>query len=78
MRLCHTSDWHLGKRLYGADRGAEARAALAEGIVADADLLDAGAIFGTGFPPFRGGPIHYLRGVGARSDAALAPAAQVG
>ena len=37
----------------------EARAALAEGIVADADLVDAGAIFGTGFAPFRGGPLHY-------------------
>jgi 3-hydroxyacyl-CoA dehydrogenase/enoyl-CoA hydratase/3-hydroxybutyryl-CoA epimerase len=32
---------------------------LAEGIVADADLVDAGAIFGTGFAPFRGGPLHY-------------------
>ncbi|MCC6195054.1 MAG: enoyl-CoA hydratase/isomerase family protein [Burkholderiales bacterium] len=38
---------------------AEARKALAEGIVADADLVDAGAIFGTGFAPFRGGPLHY-------------------
>jgi len=37
----------------------EAQAALAEGIVADADLVDAGAIFGTGFAPFRGGPLHY-------------------
>jgi 3-hydroxyacyl-CoA dehydrogenase / enoyl-CoA hydratase / 3-hydroxybutyryl-CoA epimerase len=38
---------------------AEAKAALAEGIVADADLVDAGAIFGIGFAPFRGGPLHY-------------------
>jgi 3-hydroxyacyl-CoA dehydrogenase / enoyl-CoA hydratase / 3-hydroxybutyryl-CoA epimerase len=38
----------------------EAEAALAEGIVADADLADAGLIFGTGFAPFRGGPLHYL------------------
>lgn len=38
---------------------AEAQAALAERIVADADLVDAGAIFGTGFAPFRGGPLHY-------------------
>ena len=37
----------------------EARKALAEGIVADADLVDAGAIFGTGFAPFTGGPLHY-------------------
>ena len=39
---------------------AEAQAALREGIVADADLVDAGAIFGTGFAPFTGGPLHYL------------------
>jgi 3-hydroxyacyl-CoA dehydrogenase/enoyl-CoA hydratase/3-hydroxybutyryl-CoA epimerase len=38
---------------------AEAKRALAEGVVADADLVDAGAIFGTGFAPFRGGPLHY-------------------
>ncbi len=37
----------------------EAKAVLAEGIVADADLIDAGLIFGTGFAPFRGGPLHY-------------------
>ena len=34
--------------------------ALADGIVEDADVLDAGMIFGTGFAPFRGGPLHYL------------------
>ena len=39
----------------------EAQAVLAEGIVADADLIDAGLIFGTGFAPFRGGPLHYSR-----------------
>jgi 3-hydroxyacyl-CoA dehydrogenase/enoyl-CoA hydratase/3-hydroxybutyryl-CoA epimerase len=39
----------------------EAEAVLREGIVADADLVDAGLIFGTGFAPFRGGPIHYQR-----------------
>jgi 3-hydroxyacyl-CoA dehydrogenase / enoyl-CoA hydratase / 3-hydroxybutyryl-CoA epimerase len=38
----------------------EAKRALDEGIVADADLADAGLIFGTGFAPFRGGPLHYL------------------
>jgi 3-hydroxyacyl-CoA dehydrogenase/enoyl-CoA hydratase/3-hydroxybutyryl-CoA epimerase len=45
----------------------EAVACLDEGIVADADLLDAGVIFGTGFAPFRGGPLHYAqeRGVEA-------------
>jgi 3-hydroxyacyl-CoA dehydrogenase/enoyl-CoA hydratase/3-hydroxybutyryl-CoA epimerase len=40
---------------------AEAQAALGDGIVADADLVDAGAIFGTGFAPFRGGPLRYAR-----------------
>jgi 3-hydroxyacyl-CoA dehydrogenase/enoyl-CoA hydratase/3-hydroxybutyryl-CoA epimerase len=38
----------------------EAKAVLAEGIVADAELVDAGLIFGTGFAPFRGGPLHFL------------------
>ena len=42
----------------------EAVACLHEGVVADADLLDAGVIFGTGFAPFRGGPIQYLRETG--------------
>jgi 3-hydroxyacyl-CoA dehydrogenase/enoyl-CoA hydratase/3-hydroxybutyryl-CoA epimerase len=41
---------------------AEAKAALAEGVVGDADLVDAGAIFGTGFAPFTGGPLHYAAG----------------
>ena len=39
----------------------EAVACLQEGVVADADLLDAGVIFGTGFAPFRGGPLNYAR-----------------
>ncbi|MCF5991869.1 3-hydroxyacyl-CoA dehydrogenase NAD-binding domain-containing protein, partial [Xanthomonas perforans] len=43
----------------------EAVACLHDGVVADADLLDAGVIFGTGFAPFRGGPIQYIRSVGA-------------
>jgi len=38
----------------------EANQVLHEGIVADADLIDAGLIFATGFAPFRGGPLHYL------------------
>jgi 3-hydroxyacyl-CoA dehydrogenase/enoyl-CoA hydratase/3-hydroxybutyryl-CoA epimerase len=39
----------------------EAVACLHEGVVSDADLLDAGVIFGTGFAPFRGGPLKYAR-----------------
>src|SRR5690606_13006618 len=34
---------------------------LREGIVADADTADGAMIFGTGFAPFRGGPLHYAR-----------------
>ena len=43
----------------------EATAVLAEGIVADAELIDAGLIFGTGFAPFRSGPIQHIKAVGA-------------
>jgi 3-hydroxyacyl-CoA dehydrogenase/enoyl-CoA hydratase/3-hydroxybutyryl-CoA epimerase len=43
----------------------EAVACLADDVVDDADLLDAGVIFGTGFAPFRGGPIQYVRSEGA-------------
>ena len=39
----------------------EAMAVLREGVVADADLIDAGVIFGSGFAPFRGGPLRYAR-----------------
>ena len=39
----------------------ECVACLREGVVEDADLLDAGVIFGTGFAPFRGGPLQYAR-----------------
>ena len=43
----------------------EAARAEAEGIVADADHVDAGVIFGTGFAPFRGGPLNYAKTKGA-------------
>jgi 3-hydroxyacyl-CoA dehydrogenase/enoyl-CoA hydratase/3-hydroxybutyryl-CoA epimerase len=39
----------------------EAAACLREGVIEDADLLDAGAVFGTGFAPFRGGPLQYAK-----------------
>ena len=51
----------------------ECERALAEGIVANADHVDAGVIFGTGFAPFRGGPLNYRRTQGA--DAARAAVA---
>jgi len=66
--------WKDGRARKGAARGVtpeltdkliapyleEARAVVAEGIVAGADLADAGLIFATGFAPFRGGPLHYM------------------
>jgi 3-hydroxyacyl-CoA dehydrogenase/enoyl-CoA hydratase/3-hydroxybutyryl-CoA epimerase len=39
----------------------EGIAILRERVVADADLVDAGVIFGSGFAPFRGGPLRYAR-----------------
>lgn len=42
----------------------ECMACLHEGIVADRDLLDAGMVFGTGFAPFRGGPLYYAEALG--------------
>ena len=51
---------------------AEAARAEADGVVADADHVDAGVIFGTGFAPFRGGPLHYAK---TKSSAAAGQAA---
>jgi 3-hydroxyacyl-CoA dehydrogenase/enoyl-CoA hydratase/3-hydroxybutyryl-CoA epimerase len=48
---------------------AEARAALAEGIVADGDLVDAGAVFGTGFAlPRRSHPLRRAQDRVARAQ----------
>jgi 3-hydroxyacyl-CoA dehydrogenase/enoyl-CoA hydratase/3-hydroxybutyryl-CoA epimerase len=72
-------EWRDGKPVKPATEGAgpadladrmilqylnEAVACLRERVVEDADLLDAGMIFGTGFAPFRGGPLHYARARG--------------
>jgi 3-hydroxyacyl-CoA dehydrogenase/enoyl-CoA hydratase/3-hydroxybutyryl-CoA epimerase len=43
----------------------ESVSCLNDGVVDDADLLDAGVIFGTGFAPFRGGPVQHIRSEGA-------------
>jgi len=45
----------------------EAVVCLREGIVEDADLLDAGAVFATGFAPFRGGPLQYAKDRGVQN-----------
>ncbi|GAB4392914.1 MAG: 3-hydroxyacyl-CoA dehydrogenase NAD-binding domain-containing protein [Gammaproteobacteria bacterium] len=42
----------------------EAVACLHEEIVANPQQLDAGMVFGTGFAPFRGGPMHYAQQLG--------------
>ncbi len=41
-------------------------ACLRDGVVENGDLADAGIIFGTGFAPFRGGPVNYIDDRGAQ------------
>jgi 3-hydroxyacyl-CoA dehydrogenase/enoyl-CoA hydratase/3-hydroxybutyryl-CoA epimerase len=53
----------------------ECAAVLREGIVSDADLIDAGTIFGSGFAPFRGGPLTDARKRGV--DAVVARLAEL-
>jgi 3-hydroxyacyl-CoA dehydrogenase/enoyl-CoA hydratase/3-hydroxybutyryl-CoA epimerase len=45
----------------------EAVSCVREGVVSDQELLDAGLVFGTGFAPFRGGPMHHINSIGAES-----------
>ena len=49
----------------------EVVACLREQVVADGDLADAGIVFGTGFAPFRGGPVRYIHERGPRQLHAL-------
>jgi len=42
-------------------------AALREGIVDNADVVDGAMIFGTGYAPFRGGPLNYARSRGTEN-----------
>jgi 3-hydroxyacyl-CoA dehydrogenase/enoyl-CoA hydratase/3-hydroxybutyryl-CoA epimerase len=46
----------------------ECKACLADEITGNVDLLDAGMIFGTGFAPFRGGPMFYLKQIGKEQN----------
>jgi 3-hydroxyacyl-CoA dehydrogenase / enoyl-CoA hydratase / 3-hydroxybutyryl-CoA epimerase len=66
-------EWRKGKPVRGAPQQVPAgladrliaplisatRRCVEQGVVADADLADAGLIFGAGFAPCRGGPLHY-------------------
>ncbi|MEO6840413.1 MAG: 3-hydroxyacyl-CoA dehydrogenase NAD-binding domain-containing protein [Bradyrhizobium sp.] len=45
-------------------------ACLREGIVDNADVVDGAMIFGTGYAPFRGGPLNYARSRGPENVAA--------
>jgi 3-hydroxyacyl-CoA dehydrogenase/enoyl-CoA hydratase/3-hydroxybutyryl-CoA epimerase len=45
-------------------------ACLREGIVDNADIVDGAMIFGTGYAPFRGGPLNYARARGVEEVAA--------
>jgi 3-hydroxyacyl-CoA dehydrogenase/enoyl-CoA hydratase/3-hydroxybutyryl-CoA epimerase len=60
----------LGQRLI-APLLEECRAALDDGVVEGEDLADAGVIFGTGFAPFRGGPLHYMAGLVANPTGSM-------
>ena len=44
----------------------EASRCLEEGVVESASTIDVGMIYGTGFPPFRGGLLRYADSVGAK------------
>ncbi|MFN3868324.1 MAG: 3-hydroxyacyl-CoA dehydrogenase NAD-binding domain-containing protein [Hyphomicrobiaceae bacterium] len=50
----------------------ESNKALRDGVVESADLVDAGVIFGTGFAPFRGGPLNYRNESGGNASTAAA------
>ncbi|PKO57044.1 MAG: crotonase, partial [Betaproteobacteria bacterium HGW-Betaproteobacteria-21] len=57
------AEQELAARILAPMLGA-ARRCVGEGVVADADLADAGVIFGTGFAPWTGGPLQYQQHMG--------------
>lgn len=42
----------------------EAIACLREGVISDADAVDIGMVYGTGFAPYLGGPMRYIESLG--------------
>jgi 3-hydroxyacyl-CoA dehydrogenase/enoyl-CoA hydratase/3-hydroxybutyryl-CoA epimerase len=64
-----TTDAELADRLVLAMAGEGARC-LVEGVVASERELDLAMVFGTGFPPFRGGLMRYVRARGIDDVAA--------
>ncbi|MFQ6021616.1 MAG: 3-hydroxyacyl-CoA dehydrogenase NAD-binding domain-containing protein [Acidiferrobacterales bacterium] len=42
----------------------EAMACLRQGVVENADAIDAGMVYGTGFAPYLGGPLRYVESLG--------------
>jgi 3-hydroxyacyl-CoA dehydrogenase/enoyl-CoA hydratase/3-hydroxybutyryl-CoA epimerase len=54
---------------------AAARRCVEQGVVADADLADAGVIFGTGFAPYTGGPMTYQSNAAGAASRVANPAA---
>ena len=64
MRILHTSDWHLGKKLKDHDRSDEFRKFLAwlEGVIEDEKpdaLIVAGDVFDTRYPPVEAQEMYY-------------------
>ncbi len=71
-------DEQIADRLFGC-MALEAARAMEEGVVRTAGHLDMAMILGTGFPPFRGGPLKWMDDEGAEHLLArLKPYAELG
>ncbi|MCP4475649.1 MAG: crotonase [Gammaproteobacteria bacterium] len=63
IKACRYSLIEIGERLILPMLN-ECGACMREGIIEDAELLDGGMVFGSGFAPFHGGPMHYVNTIG--------------